>query len=209
MKSNLASSHKSAVYIALAIWSTRARVADTSIPCLLPHRRTGPEMASSSGVRPAATSFCIELRRAAGAPSGAARTDWGVSFASSAIATEQASVTHDFRREYQLASDRTAPSVPPRPLLPGQTAPESTACPKASSPGRPEPRSSTPQHAAHRTVAPPALASWGWGRLPRSQKERAGKLAPARAARLLPGWSPARPARARSGRATVRRGRRR
>ena len=98
-----------------------------------------------------------------GSPSGAARTNWGVSFASSAMATEQASVTHDFRREYQLASDRTAPSVPPRPLLPGQTAPESTACPKASSPGRPEPRSSTPQHAAHRTVAPPALASWGWG----------------------------------------------
>jgi hypothetical protein len=69
-------------------------------------------MASSSGLRPAATSFCIELRRASGAPSSAARIGWGVSLAPSVIATKQASVTHASRRKCQLVSDRTAPSVP-------------------------------------------------------------------------------------------------
>jgi hypothetical protein len=117
VKSNLVSSYTSAVYLALAMWSTRARVVGTSFPCSFPPRRMGPTMASSSGVRPAATSFCIELRRESGAPSSAARTGWGVSLAPSAIATEQASVTHDSRRECQPASDRTAPSVPPEAVV--------------------------------------------------------------------------------------------
>jgi hypothetical protein len=82
----------SVVYVALEIWSTKARVADTSIPCLLPPRRMGPAMASSSGARPAATSFCIELRKASGAPSSAARIGSGATSAPSAIPTAQASL---------------------------------------------------------------------------------------------------------------------
>ena len=44
------------------------------MPCRLPPRRIGPAIASSSGGRPAATSFCIELRVSAGAASSIARS---------------------------------------------------------------------------------------------------------------------------------------
>src|SRR5215212_3480275 len=76
------------------IRSTRARVADTSMPCSVPPRRMGPATASSSGGRPAATSFCIELRKPSGASLSVARIGSGATLAPSESATAQASLAH-------------------------------------------------------------------------------------------------------------------
>lgn len=54
------------------IRSTSSQVVATSIPCRWPPLRIGPAIASSSGGRPAAASFCIELRMPSGAAAASA-----------------------------------------------------------------------------------------------------------------------------------------
>ena len=65
-------------------------------------------MASSSGARLAATSFCIELRKPSGAPSSAARKGSGATSAPSATPMAHASLTHFSKRAHQPVSERTA-----------------------------------------------------------------------------------------------------
>src|SRR5215211_4461295 len=64
------------------------------MPCSVPPRRIGPAIASTSGGRPAATSFCIELWKPSGAPLSVARIGSGATLAPSAAPTAQASLTH-------------------------------------------------------------------------------------------------------------------
>jgi hypothetical protein len=130
--SNLYFTGISNLYTTLAMRAMGALAADTSLPYSSPPLRMGPAIASSSGTRPATTSFCIELRKASGAPSSAARIGSGATWAPSATPTAQASLTHPSRRVHHMASERTAPSEPPKLSLPELTAPENRACPKAS-----------------------------------------------------------------------------
>src|SRR3712207_5398508 len=104
-------------YPSATIRSTRARVADTSIPCSVPPRRMGPAIASTSGGRPAATSFCIELRKASGTPSNDARIGSGATLAPSATPMAQASLTHPSNPVHRPGSERTTPSGPPEAVV--------------------------------------------------------------------------------------------